>query len=211
MIEVKPHETSEVKCPQVENFKQIKPEGDISPKEAKSFWDGETEYYNSYQTRLDCTPKSDSENGHWSGERGESKFIPDRNTDAGRAAAEKLEEFGLDGIEYNNAEPDFSPISEATVKIENMTEYRDSNFAQADIKCAEKWNNDAKDGRTDWTARKVEDWRKEHNYSWHERCDTETMDLVPREVHTGVCTHLGGVSECKVRDSIGNIGGEFDE
>ncbi len=210
MFEIKSHEIAEVKNPQAENFKQIKPESEISPMEAKSFWEGETEHYNSYQTRLDHTPQKDSVDGHWDGERGESKFIPDENTDRGKAAAEKLKESGLDGIKYNNAEPDFSPISEATVKIENMTEYRDSNFAQADIKCAEKWNNEAKDNHTDWTASEVRDWRKENNFSWHERCDTETMDLVPREVHS-VCKHLGGVSECKVRDAIGNIGGGFDE
>ena len=212
MPEIKSHEVAEVKNPQTENFKHIKPESEISPTEAKSFWEGEAERYNPYQTRLDHTPKVDSENGHWedNNRRGESKFIPDKTTEEGKAAAERLKEYGIDGIEYRNAEPDFSPISKATVKIENMTECRESNFKQADIKCAEKWNNEAKDNRTDWTASEVKSWRKDNNYSWHERCDTVTMDLVPREVHSA-CKHIGGVSECKVRDSIGNVGGEFDE
>lgn len=213
MFEIKSYEVAEVKNPQAENFKQIKPESEISQMEAKSFWEAETEHYNSYQTRLDRTPQKDSVDGHWDGERGESKFIPDENTVRGKAAAEKLKESGLDGIEYNNAEPDFSPISEVTVKIENMTEYRygeGGNFDQANIKCAEKWNNEAKDGCTDWTPRMVEEWRGKNNYTWHERCDTKSMDLVPREVHS-VALHSGGVSECKVRDAIGNIGGGFDE
>lgn len=45
--------------------------------------------------------------------------------------------------------------------------------------------------------------------SWHERCDTKTMDLVPYDIHS-YCKHLGGVSECKARDSV-NDGGGFDE
>jgi len=29
---------------------------------------------------------------------------------------------------------------------------RYGNFTQADIKCSEKWNTEAKDGKTDWTG-----------------------------------------------------------
>lgn len=179
-----------------------------------------SEYYNSYEERLGYTPKEDSHLGAWEGKRGESKFIPNSETPEGKAALDKLNEKGLDGIEYKNAEPDFSKCAEATVYIDDMTQYRDDyiatdgaiklgNFAQADIRCAEKWNAEAKDGKTDWIPRDVYNWRHENRCSWHERCDTITMDLVPFEVHSH-CKHLGGVSECKVRDAI-NVGGEFDE
>lgn len=109
-----------------------------------------------------------------------------------------------------------------TVKIDNMTEHRDDyydengelqpgNFSQADAKLAEKWNEQQKDGRTDWTDEDVYEWRHDpaHQCSWHERCDTKTMDLVPYDIHS-YCKHLGGVSECKARDSV-NDGGGFDE
>ena len=41
---------------------------------------------------------------------------------------------------------------------------------------AEKWNEQQKDGRTDWTDEDVYEWRHDpaHQCSWHERCDTKT-------------------------------------
>ena len=90
-------------------------------------------------------------------------------------------------------------------------EWKAGNFSQADAKLAEQWNTQGKDGRTDWTDKDVYNFRKdsEQKYTWHERCDTKTMDLVPSDIHQ-CCKHLGGVSECKVRDAQNN-GGEFDE
>lgn len=229
--EIVANEASDVKTPETSGIKDIKPETELSKQERDDYWkndvfkdaEGEIEKndcFNSYEDRLGCTPKEDSVLGSWEAERGESKFTPNEETPEGKAALEKLEEKGQDGIEYKNAEPNFSKCAEATVEIDNMTENRydyyeadgtlqQGNFSQADVKCSEKWNSEAKNGRTDWTAREVYDWRHDNNCSWHERCDTKTMDLVPYEIHSQ-CKHLGGVSECKVRDSI-DIGGEFDE
>lgn len=127
----------------------------------------------------------------------------------------------MDGVDYNYAEPDFSECAEATVEIDDMTENRwdyydedgnlkQGNFSQADAKCAEQWNSIDKDGRSDWTAADVRDWRRENECSWHERCDTRTMDLVSRDIH-GYFGHYGGCSECKVRDAANINGGGFDE
>ncbi len=177
--------------------------------------------YTSYADRLNQTPREDDDRGHYEGERGESTYIPSDSTEAGEKAIEKLAEYGLDGIEYINAEPDFSECAEATVKVGHMTQNRQDcvdengqytygNFSQADMKCAEQWNAEGKDGRSDWAARDVSDYRKENHLSWHERCDTETMDLVPQEIHS-YFTHSGGVAECKARDAKEQtIGGEFD-
>lgn len=224
MKEFKTPEINEIKKPEPEGFKEIKSEKDLSISDIGNFWkkefNNETDYYNSYEKRLGCTPAESSELGTWEGDRGESKFIPNENTVEGKAALDKLAEKGLDGIEFKNAEPDFSECAEATVKIDDMTQHRDDyydkngelkqgNFTQADIKCADKWNAEVKDGKIDWTARTVNDWRNEHKCSWHEKCDTRTMELVPFEIHSH-CKHLGGVSECKVRDFV-NIGGIFDE
>jgi hypothetical protein len=215
----------EIKKPEIENFKSIKPESDISVKDARSFVDGLFEgnneqrdgFHTTYEERLKYTP-NEGERGKWENEPGESKFIPSSETDSGQAAKEKLAKYDVDGIEYVDAEPDFSPVSEATVEIDNMTGNRmdffdadgnrkQGNFTQADIKCAEKWSEEGKDGKSDWTARDVNDWRKDNNCSWHERCDTKKMDLVSQDIH-GYFNHSGGVSECKTRDSIG---GGFDE
>jgi hypothetical protein len=231
MSEAKSPEVRETKQPQIENYKEIKPETNMSVNETKDYWDNtfnnelsdvhEGEFYNSHENRIKCTPTETSESGNWEGERGEAKFIPSRETEAGQAAIDKLAEKGLDGIEYKNAEPDFSKCSEATVQIDNMTESRynnyvdpegnvqKSNFSQADEKCAEQWNSTGKDGKEDWVARDVANWRQENKCSWHERSDTKTMDMVSQDIH-GYFKHPGGVSECKIRDAKA-LGGEFDE
>ena len=232
-------EVSETKLSAIENFKDIKPQEGMTPKEANAFWDDQfkssesplgevfqdkvepVDGYNvPYEDRLNYTPSESGERGHWAGARGESKFIPSEATEAGKAAKEKLAEKGMDGIAYKDSEPDFSECAEATATIDDMTEnrnnyldsdgnYRSGNFSQADVKCAEQWNAEQRDGRSDWTAADVRDWRRENNYSWHERCDTRTMDLVPREIHK-FFTHSGGVAECRARDAV-NSGGGFDE
>lgn len=221
-------EVAEGQKTDITNFREIKPERDTSISDARSFvdslfkepYDSPDGYYNSYEDRVKYTPSENSNRGEWTGERGESKFIPSEETDEGKAAKEKLAELGKDGVDYEYAEPDFSECAEATVEIGDMTEnrhdyqdaggnYRSGNFSQADAKCAEQWNTSQKDGKSDWTAADVRDWRRENKCSWHERCDTKTMDLVPREIHE-FFKHSGGVAECKARDSA-NIGGEFDE
>ncbi len=221
-------EIQEAKPLEVQNFRDITPESNTTVEDAKSFVDAlfsvtpETNdgYYNSYEDRMKHTPGEPSHRGTWEGERGESKFIPTDETEEGQAAKDRLAEYDMDGVQYKNAEPDFSPCTEATVSIDNMTQnrndyfdedgnYQFGNFSQADMKCADMWNNIGRDGRSDWTAEEVRDWRRENCCSWHERCDTQTMDLVSRDIH-GYFTHSGGVSECKARDAI-DLGGGFDE
>lgn len=156
-----------------------------------------------YKERLDQTPK-DGDRGEWSGERGESQYIP---SDEGMKKI--LAENGTDGIEYKNAIPNFSDVSKSTVKIDDMSDDRASNFKQCDEKCVDQWNQDKFGGKDDWTARDIANWRNDNKYSWHERNDMETCDLVPTEVNS-YFGHLGGVSECKKRDDAGG-GNEFDE
>jgi hypothetical protein len=70
-------------------------------------------YPSSYQERFAQTPKS---NGTWTGKRGESKFISNDPK-----VNEILSKYGLDGIEYRNAIPDFSKLAwGGDVKIKNM-------------------------------------------------------------------------------------------
>lgn len=161
----------------------------------------ETKYPSTYKERLDQTPKK---GGEWEGERGESKFIPnDPKT------KDILDDYGLDGISYRDAIPDFSKVSESTVKIDNMTAVRGENFKQCDEQCAKQWNKEARDGKTDWEGRDVKNWRKDNDYSWHERNDMKMCDLVPTKINSDF-GHLGGVSECIKRD-ISTNGGDFDE
>lgn len=166
------------------------------------------EYYSNYKDRLDQTPSDTGERGTWTGDRGESKYIPNN-----AEIAEILKKYGWDGIVYKDGIPDFSGCSECTVEIDNMTEKRigpGGNFEQCDQKCAEQWNKEGRDGKTDWTARDVANWRTTHGYSWHERNDMKTCDLIPTKVND-YFGHLGGVGECRRRDSQTNPGGEFDD
>lgn len=221
MKELATIDTTEIKISKVEAFVEIKPENGTDFQEARDFLRKEFSGENiKYKERLKHVPIN-GKNGYYEGIRGESKFIPSEATARGVACKEKLAEYGVDGIEYKGGKADFSKVSYVTVEIENMTgnrndyqkdgEWKAGNFSQADAKAVEQWNAQGKDGRTDWTEKDVYNFRKdpEHKYTWHERCDTKTMDLVPYEIHS-FFGHLGGVAECKARDAKNN-GGEFDE
>lgn len=164
----------------------------------------EIKLYSTYEERIRQTPRENSDRGEWSGDRGESDFTPND-----KEIQDILGKYDKERIKYENGMPDFSEVAESTVKIDNMTENRADNFRQCDEKCAEQWNKEGRDGRTDWSARDVKEWRQENGYSWHERNDMKTCDLVPTKVND-YFGHLGGVSECKKCDS--EIGGsDFDE
>ncbi len=189
-----------------------------------AIYDGKTfgGKHNTYDDRLARTSADDNPVfGRYEGVRGESKFIPSQRTVEGVVVTEILNQYGVDGIYYRNAEPDFEPCAEAVVKISSMTENRENytndigevalgNFSQADIELAKAWNLGNRDGRNDWEARDVLNYRKANKLTWHEKCDTETMVLVRFEINL-FFKHSGGCSECKMRDSVGTDGGDFDE
>lgn len=136
--------------------------------------------------------------GHWEGERENSKWFPNRdeipknpltNPD-GLTWGQILDKYGIDGIEFKNGEPDFSPVAKGTVEIDHFTDNRygkGGNFDQACEKLAEQRG---------CTKEEVKAWMKENKYTWHERSDCKTMDKVPTEIH-GNIRHSGGISEAK--------------
>lgn len=171
------------------------------------------DYPSSYKERLDRTPSMDNPHGKWSGDRGESMFVP--TVDRVR---EILRNKGLEGINYKDGIPDFNPIPEAKVTIQGMSQHRLSqmgengeriigNYEKADIECAKAWNLGQRDGKDDWTYQDVKKWREANEYTWHEHNDMKTCYLVPTEAHD-VCRHLGGVSE--IKNILNQIGG-FDD
>lgn len=171
-------------------------------------------YQSSYKDRYDQTPV-EGDRGSWMGNRAESCYKPNTESEKGAKVAEKLSEYGREGIEYQDAVPNFDDCVEETVEID-MTENRYSNisegivgnFEKADTECAKKWNADAKDGKTDWTARSVADYRRDHNMTWHECIDRKTCQMISRDIHD-YFGHSGGVCECK--KILGQtLGGGFD-
>ena len=178
--------------------------------------------YKTYDDRLAHTIADNNPVlGRYTGVRGESKFIPSPRSAEGNIVIKLLNHYGIDGINYRNAEPDFEPCAEAVVKISDMTDNRENytndlgedksgNFSQADVKLAEKWNLENRGGRNNWKGRDVLNYRKANNLTWHEKCDTKTMVLVRTEINH-FFKHSGGCSECRKRDSFRTDGGDFDE
>lgn len=171
------------------------------------------DYPSTYEERLVHTPTMENPNGKWSGDRGESMFVPTVDR-----VCEILRNKGLEGINYKDGIPDFNPISEAKVTIQGMSQHRLSqmgqngerivgNYEKADIECAKAWNLEQRDGKDDWMHQDVKNWREANGYTWHEHNDMKTCSLVPTEVHD-VCRHLGGVSE--IKNILNQIGG-FDD
>ena len=227
MGEIKTNDLQEVKKPAVEGFRNIVPETRLKMTDVCEYWIQEinslSKYggkYSSFEDRVKHTPSESNENCEYSGRRGNSFLKPLEDTEKGRAMIELLKEYGVDGIMYKNGEPLFSKCAEATVTIDHMTEHREDyrdngemkkgNFSQADIKCADLWKKQKKDGRTDWTDESVYDYRRQNKLEWHERCDAKTMDLIKHDIHD-FFKHTGGVYECKTRDGAETTGGKYDK
>lgn len=166
-------------------------------------------FYSTYEERISRTPV---ENGEWTGDRGESTFISDSDE-----VSTYLKEANVDGVNYKDGCPDFTPFSKGEVEIPSMSPDRHTtmgkpgNFEQADAALARQRGDGC-------TARDVANWRKANGYTWHELNDMKTCQKVPSSINK-VYKHLGGVSECKHREDmmneiIGkntNKGGIFDE
>lgn len=137
--------------------------------------------------------------GHWEGERGNSKWKPEpeeipKNLQVNPEQKNNkkiLDQLGIDGILFKDGYPNFSEISKETVEIDDFTDDRSSNFDQADEKLAEQRGCLPED---------VEQWRKEHGYTWHEMEDMRTMQKVPSIVH-GTVPHEGGIAAYKKQNS----------
>ncbi|WP_418186551.1 HNH endonuclease [Aliarcobacter lanthieri] len=140
--------------------------------------------------------------GVWSGEPGNSKWIPNKEDIPKQPYGNEkiwatiLEKYGVDGIEFKESEPDFTPIAESSVEIEDFTTNRDDNFFQADKNLAQKWNQKKRNQKDDWSISNIREYRKEKKLTWHERSDMKNMDLVPQEIH-GNIPHSGGISKKK--------------
>lgn len=142
---------------------------------------------------LDNQKEGKENNGHWEGERGDSKWIPNRGdvpkkaNPEGKTWGEILDKYGIDGVNFKDGEPDFIEISKGTVEIEPFSDSRTDNFDKADIELAKQKG---------CSPEEVAKWRKENGYTWHECKDMKTMQKVPSEVHNNM-PHSGGISEAK--------------
>ena len=164
------------------------------------------EFASSYEARLKQTPAETNLNVVFEGVRGESlctlKPPPDPTLQ------KILNEAGINGIEYKNGVPNFSPIAKAQIEVDYMlggkgakgNAARGYNFEQANERLADQLNNSPefahqfgmKSGGI--TGKDIEKYRVKNKLTWHEVNDGVTMQLVPTEINAKF-GHLGGVGE----------------
>ena len=137
-------------------------------------------------------------NGYWSGEKGDSCWIPDdsykptniKTNPNGLSWRDIKTKYQISEVEFINGEPVFNDISRGNVRITNFTSDRTVNFRQADIELARQKGCSPKD---------VAIWRKTNNYTWHECQDCKTLMKIPTEVH-GNIVHSGGITVLKMEE-----------
>ncbi|ALZ60970.1 hypothetical protein FORC13_1909 [Bacillus cereus] len=164
------------------------------------------EFASTYESRFKQTLAETNSNVVFEGVRGESlctlKPPPDPTLQ------KILNEAGINGIEYKNGVPDFSPVAKAQLEIDYMlggkgakgNTARDYNFKQANERLADQLNNSPELANQfgmeagGITAKDIEKYRVKNKLTWHELNDGVTIQLVPTEINAKF-GHLGGVGE----------------
>lgn len=202
MSEFSGSDVKEIKSLSVEDYRNIKPEKEMTYKDLneavkselnRAAEEAKTEdLENTKQRHLPRT------GGEWEDKPGESEWKPDPDVIPGdkngtnpenKTWREIMEKYDFKSILFQDDAPDFAEVSKGKVEIADFTDDMASNFDQADENLAKQWG---------CTPEDVALWRKENRYTWHECIDCKTMQLVPTEVHGNV-PHSGGRSEYKAR------------
>lgn len=99
---------------------------------------------------------------------------------------------GLRGIKFTDSEPDFSPFSITTVRLNKYLSIRynqGGTMPAADKILAQ---------RLATTEGIIRQWINDNQYVWHERQDGRHIDLICHDIH-GNIPHTGGISKNKER------------
>ena len=130
-------------------------------------------------------------NGHWEGDRGFSRWVPDAESTPAKNNPDQLnwksinDKYGIkEGISYSEGEPNFSELAKNTIELDLPETDRSIVFNEADIKAAQQRG---------CTPKEVRAWRNANGHTWHECRDGVTVQKVPSLVH-GNMPHLGGHS-----------------
>ena len=153
-------------------------------------------------------------NGSWLGAPGNSKWMPTAervplklNPDAKKMGQILAENNMQNGIPFKQGKIDLRAASRGTVQIDNYTLSRSKNFSQADSVLAAairsgKVNPEIQSALKSMgvdpktvTKGDIKALRK-LGYTWHERPDMKTLDLVRSSLHANV-PHSGGISALK--------------
>lgn len=143
--------------------------------------------------------------GEWLGEPGNSRISPAMETPLGRAAYEKMQQFGETSVRYIKGVVDFSPFAVASARIDNMTSDLWTNKAQGFKALADKFNQERPlSNGEQWDQGKVQKWARENGLEFHECSDMQTIQLVPKEIHQ-YFKHYGGRAEIKALERMSGI------
>jgi len=145
------------------------------------------EYGSSLNDRISQTPVN---NGEWSGERGNSTWTPETEDVAGQ-----LDSYGVDGIEYRDGFPDFSPVAEYEHQLpEDLYESSDTaQFNDCNDALSNHLESDPDFGANfdDDQLEAIRAGEKPSGYTWHHDTEPGNMQLVPTRIHQN-CGHYGG-------------------
>ncbi|XNQ12939.1 HNH endonuclease [Lysinibacillus sp. 3P01SB] len=195
-----------MQLPDVNKPAEVKKQGTGSKKNEVPTAFKQTEFASSYEARLKQTPAVSNPKVEFQGTRGESKCILKPPPDP--SLKRILDGADIDGINYKNAVPDFSPVTKAQLEIDYMfggtgkhgSPARRLNFVQADQKLADQLNKSPElanqfgmnSGKI--TKTQIEKYRLANDLTWHELNDVKTIQLVPSEINS-TFGHLGGEGE----------------
>ncbi len=148
--------------------------------------------------------------GHWTGEPGNSEWIPDSDTKPsnkgysniqGKTWGQIREENGVSSIKFKDGRVDFSSISEASVRFDWEKTIGTEKFEKMLKTGNRQYLHDAAFAKLAENLHcSIEDvirYKNKKNLVWHEEPDCQTLRLVPREIHDNV-KHFGGVSMASV-------------
>jgi hypothetical protein len=178
-------DNSTLKCDNVDDGDEEKPPGDN--KDSVDPHDIPDEYGNSFNERMKQTPVN---NGEWGGERGDSKWIPETDD-----VAEKLDSYGVNGIDYHDGFPDFSPVTEYEHQLpkelyesSDSAQFNDCNgglsrYLDEHPELSEHFDADQLEA--------IQAGEKPSGFSWHHDVEPGRMQLVPTRIHQN-CGHYGG-------------------
>ena len=170
----------------------------------------QTKFNSSYESRVNKTPGDTNDYVEFKNKnlRGESTCTLKPPPDPELKSI--LDDAGIDGIEYKNAVPDFSPVSKLELDGIDMTHGRtgrNGSYTQANKKFAQMLNDSPdlandfgikpKNGKT-FTASDISEYMQNNKLTWHELNDLTTIQMVPTKVNSKF-THLGGISEAKLK------------
>ena len=173
--------------------------GDLPPDpELSEHQDGETneivdqndipdDYGSSFNDRERQTPIN---NGEWSGDRGNSTWKPETED-----VAEQLRQHGVDGIDYRDGFPDFSPVSAYEHQLpEELHESKDpAQFNDCNNALSNHLENNPEFARNfdDDQLEAIRSGEKPSGFTWHHDVEPGNMQLVPSRIHQN-CGHYGG-------------------